>query len=112
MAQQSQDDACRQLCQDILDHPRGDYRISVLAARMNMTERTFIRRFSRELHISPAKFVEKVRLDAARCALEETTLNLDQIAHDTGFQSLEVLRRTFQRHMAISPKEYRARFGG
>ncbi|VAX04418.1 Transcriptional regulator, AraC family [hydrothermal vent metagenome] len=100
------------LCHEIITHPGGDYRISSLAEKTHMTERTFTRRFTQQIGLTPAKFVEKARLDNARRALEETRLNLDQIAHEAGFHSPEVLRRSFQRHMAISPREYRERFGG
>ena len=112
MTPSAQDDPFHDLCQDIIAHPNRDHRISRLAEEVMMTERTFIRRFSRATGLSPGKFVEKARIDSARRALEGTSLNLDQIAHDSGFHSSEVLRRTFHRHMAISPKEYRQRFGG
>lgn len=112
VAQASQNDQFTQLCLEISKNPNRDYRISQLAEQVNMCLRTFMRRFSREIGMPPAKFVEKARLDAARQALEETDLNLDQIAYQSGFHSPEVLRRTFHRHMAISPNEYRARFGG
>ncbi|HEC00608.1 MAG TPA: GlxA family transcriptional regulator [Sphingomonadales bacterium] len=112
MADMPEDDPLGQLCLHIAAHPKGDYRLSQLAHRMNMTERTFLRHFQRNIGQSPAKFIEKARLDHARRALEETSQNLDQIAHAAGFHSPEVLRRTFHRHLSISPKEYRERFGG
>ena len=112
MSEDASETAFGQLCRDIIDQPNDDYRISRMAARVNMSERTFIRRFTHDMGLPPAKFVEKSRMDNARHALEQTTLNLDQIAHQSGFQSSEVLRRAFHRHMTISPKEYRQRFGG
>ena len=50
----------------IMDHPAEDLRIETLAERMAMSSRNFARIFRDEVGLTPAKFIEKVRVDAAR----------------------------------------------
>jgi transcriptional regulator GlxA family with amidase domain len=77
---------------------------------MAMSPRNFARVFEREIGMTPGKFVELVRLEAARCQLEQSKLLLDEIATQCGFGNPKHLRRTFQRRLKVSPRDYRARF--
>jgi transcriptional regulator GlxA family with amidase domain len=51
-----------------------------------------------------------MRLEAARRALEETTVPIKCIALDCGFRDEERMRRAFVRCLGVSPLDYRARF--
>jgi transcriptional regulator GlxA family with amidase domain len=94
----------------IISNPGADLGLERLAARMAMSPRNFARVFEREVGMTPGKFVELVRLEAARCQLEQTKLPVDVIATQSGFGNPEHLRRTFQRRLKVSPHDYRARF--
>jgi transcriptional regulator GlxA family with amidase domain len=87
-----------------------DLSVARLAARAGMSPRNFARVFRREARLTPAKFVERARLDAARRWLEDGGLGLEQVASRCGFGSAEQMRRTFQRHLRIVPIDYRRRF--
>jgi transcriptional regulator GlxA family with amidase domain len=91
-------------------NPEADLRVEALAGRVAMSPRNFARVFAKELGTTPAKFVERLRLDAARRRLAETALPLDAVARDAGFSDGEHMRRTFQRHLGVGPGEYRRRF--
>jgi AraC-like DNA-binding protein len=54
--------------------------------------------------------VERLRLEAARRALELTSQSVKQIAASTGFGTVETLHRAFQRCLSVTPLQYRARF--
>ncbi|MFU2317396.1 GlxA family transcriptional regulator [Rahnella sp. PCH160] len=84
--------------------------VDVLAERVAMSPRNFTRVFTRETGITPAKYVEEVRLNAARQRLEQTTQGVEQIAQATGFGSGLNLRRVFERNLQLTPTEYRERF--
>jgi transcriptional regulator GlxA family with amidase domain len=56
--------------------------------------------------------VERLRVEAARRALAETAQPIKRVARTCGFGSEETMRRSFLRHVAATPQEYRARFGG
>ena len=60
--------------------------------------------------MTPAKFVERARVDAARRLLGEASLGLEAVAAECGFASGEHMRRTFQRHLRVVPVDYRRRF--
>lgn len=95
----------------IADHPDADLTVRALADRVVMSERSFQRLFTAEVGITPARYVERVRIDTARRLLELGDDPLAGIAHASGFRNVETLQRAFKRLMGISPGEYRARHG-
>jgi len=94
----------------IIRHLANDLSIECLAAHSNMSVRNFARVFLKETGHTPAKFVEKVRVEVARRYLEDSDLSMDQIADKCGLGGLVSMRRTFIRHMQISPSDYRRCF--
>jgi transcriptional regulator GlxA family with amidase domain len=62
--------------------------------------------------ITPARAVERLRVEAARRLLSDTCLPVKRIAARCGFGSEETLRRSFARLLAATPQDYRARFSG
>ena len=94
----------------MIRHLEEDLSIEHLARHSNMSVRNFARVFLKETGVTPAKFVEKVRVEVARRYLEESDLSIDQIAEKCGLGGLISMRRTFIRHMNISPSDYRRSF--
>ncbi|WP_051511493.1 GlxA family transcriptional regulator [Skermanella stibiiresistens] len=94
----------------IVGNPGADLRVEELAARAAMSPRNFARVFQRETGDTPQKFVEKVRLDAARARLERTREPVERIALATGFGTAETMRRTFLRRLGVTPQDYRNHF--
>jgi transcriptional regulator GlxA family with amidase domain len=84
-----------------------DLSIANLANRCGMSERTFGRRYLEELGLTPARAVERLRVEAARRLLAKTNEPLKVIAARCGFLSEEVLRRSFARLLSVSPRDYR-----
>lgn len=95
----------------IADNVAGDLSVSTLARRVAMSPRNFGRVFMRETGQTPARHVERIRVEAARRQLETTSRGLDEIARLSGFSSAEILRRAFARYLGVSPGRYRASFG-
>lgn len=95
----------------IVDHVDEPLGVDELAARMHLSPRQFSRRFVAQTGVTPGKWVEKARVDAARTLLEENEdLSLDQVARRCGLADDGTLRRLFKRHLSLTPKEYRRRF--
>ena len=94
----------------ILDNLEQDLSVERLAERAAMSPRNFTRVFTRETGVSPARYVEEVRLDAARQRLEQGGEGIEQVAVATGFINSLNLRRVFERNLQITPSEYRERF--
>jgi transcriptional regulator GlxA family with amidase domain len=95
----------------IMEHPSADLSVEALAERTAMSTRNFARVFQAETGMTPAKFVEKVRIDAARHFLGVTDHRIEQVAIMAGFGDPERMRRAFLRHLGINPHDYRERFG-
>ncbi|MHA7238187.1 GlxA family transcriptional regulator, partial [Burkholderia pseudomallei] len=91
-------------------HLRADLSVPTLAARVNMSERSFVRHYRNAFGTTPAKAVERIRVETARNLLGETALPVKQIAQRCGFGSVATLRRSFARAFDTSLHEYRERF--
>jgi transcriptional regulator GlxA family with amidase domain len=94
----------------ILEHPDADLTVDTLSRRAAMSPRNFFRVFVREVGMTPGRFVERVRVEAARRLLEETSRGIQDVAAACGFGSPETMRVAFRRTLGVNPKGYRSRF--
>jgi transcriptional regulator GlxA family with amidase domain len=101
----------RELQQYIADHPDADLSLAALAARLHMSPRHFARVFCQQVGMSPGRYVERIRLETARRRLEESDQSVEAVAQAAGFGSTETMRRVFVTNLAVSPTDYRRRFG-
>ncbi len=81
-----------------------------LAEIANMSGRHFSRQFSAQVGMAPGKYVEQVRVERMKQLLENTSTSLPKMAQQTGFASIDVMRRVFVRHLGVTPNEYRQNF--
>jgi len=109
-AQMAEREPLRELQTWILENLDADLSVEALAHRMCMSPRNFARVFTREVGVTPARFVERARVDAARRQLEESDSGVQAVAAACGFGSTETMRRAFRRSVHVSPAEYRNRF--
>lgn len=94
----------------ILEDLTRDLSVPAMAAQLGMSERNFSRTFTLEFGISPARFVERLRVDKVCFLIENENASIKSAAATAGFSSEEQLRRTFHRHKHISPSGYRDKF--
>ncbi|RJO73835.1 helix-turn-helix domain-containing protein [Nocardia panacis] len=94
----------------IAARPALDHSARTLAARVGVSPRQLARLFADELDTTPAKFVERVRLDHAKSLLDAGH-GVASAARAAGFGSSETMRRTFVARLGVSPSHYRDRFG-
>jgi len=91
-------------------HLADDMSLPILASQAGMSERGFSRHYARETGLTPARAVERLRVEAARRLLSESHLPVKRISRRCGFGSEETMRRSFLRLLAATPQDYRARF--
>ena len=89
-----------------------DLSVPQLAARAGMSERSFARRYQAATGTTPARAVERLRVEAAREALGSARRSIKDVARRCGFGSEETMRRSFLRLLSVAPRDYRQRFPG
>jgi len=94
----------------VLDNLQKPLTVPLLAQRVAMSPRNFARVFTKEMKTTPAKFVERLRVEAARRRLEESHNSMEMIADECGFGNVNSMRNVFQRSLKIAPGQYRRHF--
>lgn len=94
----------------IAEHPDADLSVDALAERAALSPRQFARAFAAEVGVTPGRYVDSVRLEAARRQLEDTEDGVEQVARACGYGTPEAMRRAFLRALSVPPAEYRRRF--
>jgi transcriptional regulator GlxA family with amidase domain len=100
----------RQVLDDVARDPAADHSVEALSERAGFSVRHLTRVFQRELGVTPGRYVEGVRVEAAKARLQRSDESLATIARASGFGSEETLRRAFLRELATTPAAYRDRF--
>jgi transcriptional regulator GlxA family with amidase domain len=109
-AQQPRREPLREAQRHVVENVAGELSVEALAARAHMSPRHFARAFRAETGVTPARYVEQVRVEAARRLLEETSEPIAAVAAACGFGTAETMRRVFLRTFEVGPAEYRRRF--
>ncbi len=109
-AQQPEREPLREVQRSIVENVAGEHSVEAMAARAHMSPRHFARAFRAETGVTPARYVERVRLEAARRRLEDTADPVAAVAGACGFRTVETMRRVFLRALEVGPAEYRRRF--
>jgi transcriptional regulator GlxA family with amidase domain len=91
-------------------HLADDISLPMLADQAGMSERSFSRHYAEATGLTPARAVERLRVEAARRMLSESRLPVKRISQRCGFGSEETMRRSFLRVLSATPQDYRARF--
>ncbi|MGO4405260.1 GlxA family transcriptional regulator [Bosea sp. RAF48] len=95
----------------IVENLRSDLSLERLAARANMSLRSFARHYRTATGRTPARAVEEIRIETARHMLDQGH-SVARVAGRCGFGSEETLRRAFLRRLGTTPQAYRERFAG
>lgn len=109
-SQRTERNAISELIAWAADHPASDLSVEAMSERVHMSLRNFSRVFRSEVGHTPAVFIERLRVEAARRRLEETDQPLEAIAKECGFGSADSMRRSFNRVVRVAPSDYRRRF--
>jgi transcriptional regulator GlxA family with amidase domain len=94
----------------INSHLSDELSLAALADQVGMSERSFSRHYAEATGQTPARAIERLRVEAARRLLSESRTPVKRIAQRCGFGSEETMRRSFLRLLAVTPQDYRARF--
>ena len=112
-ALKAQESASRRISEVIAwigTHLAEDLSVAALAAKARMSPRHFARAFAAEAGCTPARFVDRARIEAATELLLRTQWTQERIAERSGYGSVDALQRAFARHHQATPKSYREKF--
>jgi transcriptional regulator GlxA family with amidase domain len=96
----------------LLAHLDGELTSERMAEQVAMSARHFRRVFADTFGMTPARFVEKLRLEQACLRLTQSRASIERIASGLGFNSADAFRRAFRARYGATPNEYRERFTG
>lgn len=104
-------DGFADLAQWMLRNLDKDLSAPTLAARVHLGVRHFSRRFKQSFGLTPAGYVERLRLDEARKRLTMKKANIKSVAASVGYTSADAFGRAFERRFGIRPSHYEKQFG-
>ena len=100
---------------DVQKHIERNYKnklsVSGLAERFNMSERTFIRKFTATTGNTPLEYIQRVRIEAAKRLLEKGKQTVEEVAREIGYEDFNSFRNIFKRFTGLSPKDYKRKYG-
>jgi transcriptional regulator GlxA family with amidase domain len=85
--------------------------VAAMVEMSNLPERSFIRRFTKAVGMTPISYVHALRLEEAKQMLETTDLPIEAVASETGYEDTSFFGRLFRRRTGLTPARYRLRFG-
>ncbi|MBD8057885.1 helix-turn-helix domain-containing protein [Cellulomonas sp. JH27-2] len=104
------DDSLRHVLDWVLERLADDHTVDSLAARALMSSRTFARRFAAETGTTPMRWLTSQRILRAQHLLEDSDLDVEEVARACGFGSAALLRHHFRASVGVAPGDYRATF--
>jgi transcriptional regulator GlxA family with amidase domain len=85
--------------------------VDELSKQAAMSRRTFVRRFTRATGSSPRDYLQRVKVEAAKRALETGDRSVSAIAGEIGYTDPVAFRKLFVRLTGLAPADYRRRYG-
>jgi transcriptional regulator GlxA family with amidase domain len=84
--------------------------IDEIAGHTNMSKRNFIRRFKKATHNTPFEYLQRVKTEAAKKALEKGTQNINLLMYDAGYNDIKTFREVFKKITGLTPQDYRRKY--
>jgi transcriptional regulator GlxA family with amidase domain len=110
--QQAHSDEVVQRAQLLIEERLADApSVDQLARAAGVSTRTFMRRFRRATGNGPREYIQRVRVEAAKRALEHSEKSIASIAESVGYGDPVAFRKLFIRATGLTPMDYRARYG-
>jgi len=84
--------------------------IDDIAERTNMSKRNFIRRFKKATQNTPFEYLQRVKIEAAKKALEKGSQNINLLMYDAGYNDIKTFREVFKKITGLTPQDYRRKY--
>jgi transcriptional regulator GlxA family with amidase domain len=104
------DDTIRQVQAFIEQHIGDRLTVERLAERCAMDRINFSRRFKKATQLSPADYIQRIKIEAAKRRLESTTKQINEVMYEVGYGDVKAFRQTFKKIAGMTPGDYRNKF--
>ena len=94
----------------IEQHYATDLSIDQVSVFCSTGKRNFIRRFKAATNNTPIEYLQRVRIEVAKKALENEDCSLEEVMDKTGYEDLKTFRMIFKRLAGLTPRDYRKRY--
>ena len=84
--------------------------IDELAEKFAISSRNFLRRFKKATANTPLEYIRRVKIEAAKKKLESSTLHIQEVMFDVGYNDEKAFRNTFRKYTGLSPLAYRSKY--
>ncbi len=91
-------------------HYKNKITVDELAALSNLSRRTFERRFKKATSNSPAEYLQRVKIEAAKSLLESGRKTVNEVMFEVGYADLKAFRDVFKKTAGMSPVDYRKKY--
>lgn len=96
----------------IAENYRHPHPVASMAKVSGLAERTFKRRFRQATGMAPLEYTHALRIEEAKQMLESGDAPVEAVANEVGYEDAGYFSRLFRRNVALTPAQYRRRFGG
>ena len=83
------------------------FSVPQLAQSCEMSQTQVYRKLKALTDKTPSQFIRTIRLKQGKILLENTNLNISEIAYEVGFTDPNYFSRTFQQAFGVSPRDFR-----
>jgi transcriptional regulator GlxA family with amidase domain len=90
---------------------RDELTVDLVVLQVNMSKRNFIRRFKQATQLTPLEYIQKIKIEAAKRQLENSSEHIQHVMYNVGYNDLKTFRDVFKRIAGVTPKEYRQKYG-
>jgi transcriptional regulator GlxA family with amidase domain len=105
-----EDEPIKQAQEFIEDNLTEKISIEDLASRFAIGRRHFIRRFKKATNNTPAEYIQRVKIEAAKKHLENTRKNINEVMYAIGYTDVKTFRTVFKKITGLSPIDYKHRY--
>jgi transcriptional regulator GlxA family with amidase domain len=94
----------------IEQHYKDKFTVDQLAAKLNMTRRTFERRFKKATRNTVAEYIQRVKIEGAKKQLEIGRKSINEIMINVGYSDTQTFRNIFKRITGVTPVDYKSKY--
>lgn len=84
--------------------------VEQVAEQTHMSKRNFIRRFKKATQNTPLEYMQRVKVEAAKKALEKNGQPISGLMYDVGYNDAKTFRTVFKRVTGLTPQDYRSKY--